>query len=49
MHQATISRQAAAITQLKRQLDGKQELESNFDECVEELGRVHGEEEVSID
>jgi hypothetical protein len=48
VNQTTIKHQTATIDQLKKQIQGKVELESNFDECVEELGRVQCEEEVRL-
>lgn len=45
MYQETIAKQTASIEQLKKELAGKEELESNFDECVEELNRIQGTEE----
>lgn len=39
-----IKNQATTIDGLKKKLAGKKELESNFDECIEELDRVQGTE-----
>jgi hypothetical protein len=36
------------IESLKKHLKDKDELEANFDECMEELGRIQGEDEVSL-
>lgn len=46
-NQATIKRQNATIESMKNQLESRGELESKFDECVEELGRIQSEKEVS--